>query len=33
MTSVIGSPFVERDLVARQDVENIVYVTDAQTFW
>ena len=32
-TSVFGSPVVENGLVARQDVQNIVYITDANTFW
>ena len=30
---VFGSPFVERGLEVREDVENIVYVTDAEKFW
>jgi len=33
VTPVFGSPFVERGLVAREDVENIVYVTDSEKFW
>jgi len=33
VTSVFGSPLVENGLVARQDVQNIVYVTDANKFW
>lgn len=33
VTSVFGSPAVENSLVAREDVQNIVYITDANTFW
>ena len=33
VTPASGSPVVEKNLVARQDVQNIVYVTDANTFW
>lgn len=33
MTSVFGSVLVERNLEAREDVQNIVYVTDANKFW
>ena len=33
VTPVFGSPFVEGGLEAREDVENIVYVTDAEKFW
>lgn len=33
VTPAFGSPFVERGLAAREDVENIVYVTDADKFW
>ena len=33
VTSVLGSALVERDLDAREDVQNIVYVTDANKFW
>ena len=33
VTPVFGSPFVERGLEAREDVENIVYVTDSEKFW
>jgi len=36
VTSVFGSPFAERDLETRQDVdaaENLVLITDSQKFW
>ena len=36
VTSVFGSPFFERGLVARQDVpaiENLVSITDSEKFW
>ena len=32
-TAVFGSVLVKRNLEARQDPQNIVYVTDANTFW
>jgi len=33
VTSAFGSALVEKDLVARQDVQNIVYIKDTETFW
>jgi len=36
VTPVLGSPFVERSLVARQDVpavENLVSITDTEKYW
>ena len=33
VTGVFGSALVERDLAVREDVQNIVYVTDANKFW
>jgi hypothetical protein len=33
VTSVFGSPLVESGLEARQDAQNIVYVTDSNRFW
>jgi len=33
VTGVLGSVLVERDLEVREDVQNIVYVTDANKFW
>ena len=32
-TSVSGSVLVEKDLEVREDVQNIVYVTDSNKFW
>ena len=33
VTSVFGSVLVEKDLEVREDVQNIVYVTDSNKFW
>jgi len=33
VTPVFGFPFVERDLETREDVENIVFITDPEKFW
>ena len=33
VTSVSGSVLAKKNLEARQDPQNIVYVTDANTFW
>ena len=33
VSSVFGSPLVENGLEARQDAQNIVYVTDSNSFW
>ena len=32
-TSISGSVLAKKNLEARQDPQNIVYVTDANTFW
>ena len=32
-TFVLGSPVAKNSLVVRQDVQNIVYIKDANTFW
>jgi len=32
-TSAFGSILVKKDLVARQDPQNIVYIKDVNTFW